>query len=181
MLFRSFGGGYYGSPLNAYGIDPTGCGAALGGSVSGDPRYPYGGTGTPYDALSCGATIAVPNPYTHKFDNLGAFRGPNQILLHMQLGYEVSQRVSMTLNLANIVNTCSGGTSEPWTQGASNKVCGYSLPGYAAPLPYGSFAPTSAGGIFNPGTTPQFQVQFPYQQNPTVQPFNAFLNVQIKL
>src|SRR5690348_4949480 len=40
-----FGGGYYGSPLNAYGIDPSGCSAALGGSVSGDPRYPYGGTG----------------------------------------------------------------------------------------------------------------------------------------
>ncbi|HET9342508.1 MAG TPA: carboxypeptidase regulatory-like domain-containing protein [Candidatus Eremiobacteraceae bacterium] len=176
-----FGGGYYGSPLNAYGVDPSGCGSALGGSVAGDPRYPYGGSGTPYDALTCGGTIAVPNPYTHKFDNLGAFRGPNQILLHAQISYEVSQRVTMSLNLANIVNQCSGGTSEPWTQGASNKVCGYTLPGYSAPLKYGAFASQSAGGIFNPGSSPQFQLQFPYQQNPTVQPFNAYLNVQIKL
>jgi len=87
----------------------------------------------------------------------------------------------MSLNLANIVNQCSGGTSEPWTQGASNKTCGYILPGWGAPLPYGGIAPNSAGGIFNPGSSFQQIVQFPYQQNPTVQPFNAFLNVQVKL
>ncbi|HEY7993394.1 MAG TPA: TonB-dependent receptor [Candidatus Eremiobacteraceae bacterium] len=176
-----FGGGYYGDPLTGVGVNPSSCVGLASGSVSGDPRYPYGGSGSPYDAESCGGTIAVPDPYTHKFDNLGAFRAPNQTLLHMQLGYEVSQRVTMTLNLANIINQCSGGTSEPWTQGASNKVCGYVLPGYNLGIPYGSYAPTSAGGVFNPGSTPQFQVQFPYQQNPTVAPFNAYLNVQIKL
>ncbi|HEY7995115.1 MAG TPA: hypothetical protein VID24_12960, partial [Candidatus Eremiobacteraceae bacterium] len=125
--------------------------------------------------------IAVPDPYTGKFDNLGAFRAPNQTLLHMQISYDVSQRVTMQLNLANIINQCSGGTAEPWTAGASNKTCGYVLPGYGAPLPYGSYAPKSAGGIFNPGVTPQQIVQFPYQQNPTIAPFNAFLGVQIKL
>ena len=176
-----FGGGYYGDPLTGSGIDPTSCTGTLAGGVSGDPRYPYGGTGNPYDAMTCGGTIAVPDPYTHKFDNLGAFRGPNQILLHTQLSYDVSQRVTMSLNLANIVNHCSGGTAEPWTNGATQHVCGYTLPGYGIPLSYGSFAPQSAGGIFNPGSTPQTEVQFPYQQNPTVQPFNAYLNVQIKL
>jgi len=89
--------------------------------------------------------------------------------------------MTMQVNLANLVNQCSGGTSEPWTAGASNKTCGYILPGWAAPLPYGASAPTSAGGIFNPGSNFQQIVQFPYQQNPTVQPFNAYLNVQIKL
>ncbi|HYK52063.1 MAG TPA: TonB-dependent receptor, partial [Candidatus Eremiobacteraceae bacterium] len=177
-----FGGGYYGDPLTGLGVDPSTCGALnASGSVAGDPRYPYGGTGNPYDALTCAGTLVVPDPYTHKFDNLGAFRGPNETLLHMQIGYDVSQRVTMTLNLANIVNTCSGGTSEPWTQGASSKVCGYTLPGYIGSVSYGSYAPQSAGGVFNPGSTPQFQLQYPYMQNPTVQPFNAYLNVQIKL
>jgi hypothetical protein len=62
----------------------------------------------------------------------------------------------------------------PWTQFANNKVCGYTLPGYGAPLAYGS-------NFYNPGSTFQPMLQFPYQENPTLAPSNAFLGVKIKL
>ncbi|HYK54286.1 MAG TPA: TonB-dependent receptor [Candidatus Eremiobacteraceae bacterium] len=184
--FQYFEGGYYGDPLTGFGINPASCTAALGGSVTGDPRYPFGGTGTPYDATSCGVggstglSIAVPDPYTGKFDNLGAFRSPNQLLAHLQVSYELSSRVTASANFVNLINQCSGGTAEPWTAGAGNKVCGYTLPGWS-PLNYGSWAPTSAGGVFNPGQTAQYIVRYPYMQNPTQPVFNAFFNVQVKL
>ena len=171
--FQFFEGGYYGDPLTGYGVNPATCGA-LAGSISGDPRYKFGGTGNPFDALTCTGRIPTPDPFTGQFDNLGAFRAPNQLLMHMQLSYDVSPRVALTLNLANIVNQCSGGTSMPWTHLASNKVCGYTLPGYGAPLTFGS-------NFFNPTSSFQPMVQYPYQENPTIQPFNAFLGVKVKL
>ncbi|HLJ84404.1 MAG TPA: TonB-dependent receptor, partial [Candidatus Eremiobacteraceae bacterium] len=172
--FQYFEGGYYGDPLTGTGVDPSTCTANLAGTVAGDPRYKYGGTGTPFDALSCTGLVPTPDPFTGNFDSLGAFRAPNQLLMHMQVSYDVSPRVALTLNLANIVNTCTGGTSEPWTRFANHNVCGYTLPGYGAPLPYGS-------NVYNPGSTFQPMVQYPYQENPTIQPFNAFLGVKIKL
>jgi hypothetical protein len=179
--FQFFEGGYYGDPLTGHGVNPATCGALAGGAIAGDPRYKYGGTGNPYDALTCTGTVPIPDPYTGNFDNLGAFRAPNQLLMHMQFSYDVSPRVALTLNLANLINACSGGTSMPWTKYANNKVCGYTLPGYGAPLPYGGVGPNTAGGIFNPGATFQPMLAFPYQENPTIQPFNAFLGLKIKL
>jgi hypothetical protein len=172
--FQYFEGSQYGDPLSGYGVDPSSCGGVLTSAISGDPRYPYGGTGSPFNALACSNDFAIPDPYTHAFDDLGAFRQPNQFLMHMQVSYDLSSRTSLVLNLANIINTCSGGTAAPWTQFANNKVCGYTLPGYAAPLPYGA-------NIYNPGATMQPMVEFPYQENPTIQPFNAYLDLRVKL
>jgi hypothetical protein len=182
--FQFFEGGYYGDPLTGYGFNPATCAPLAGGSIAGDPRYKFGGTGNPADALTCGSAatnpallptkIAVPDPVTGQFDNLGAFRAPNQLLMHMQISYDVSPRAALTLNLANIVDTCSGGTSMPWTRFANNKVCGYTLPGYGAPLSYGA-------NFYNPGSTFQPMVQYPYQENPTVGVFNAGLLLKIKL
>src|SRR5579872_5966140 len=185
-------GGDYGDPLSGYGVNPSTCNT-LAGSVSGDPRYPYGGTGTPYNALSCGsvnvtatnpATIAIPDPYTHVFDSLGAFHQPNQLLLHAQLSYQASPRISFAVNVANIINTCFGGSVEPWTVGAPKQSCagggsstgtgGYNLPGYSAPLKYGA-------NIYNPGSTFQPMVQFPYQPNPLLSPLQAVFAAKISL
>jgi hypothetical protein len=184
--FQYFQGVPYGAPLVSNGVNPATCGALTGGSIAGDPRYKYGGTGNPFDALTCGAaannpnnlptTVPVPDPYTGVFDNLGAFKSPNEIMMHMQIGYDVSPRVSLTLNLVNLVASCSGGSSEPWTHLANNKACSYTLPGYNAPLPYGA-------NFYNPGATFQPMLQYPYQENPisNAPPFNAFLGVKIKL
>jgi hypothetical protein len=174
--FQYFEGVPYGDPLTGYGVDPASCVALAGATIAGDPRYKFGGTGNPFDALTCTGRIPTPDPFTGNFDNLGAFKSPNEFMMHMQIGYDVSPRVALTLNLVNIVSSCSGGTSEPWTRLANNKACSYTLPGYNAPLPYGS-------NFYNPGSAFQPMVQYPYQENPisNAPPFNAFLGVKIKL
>ena len=62
----------------------------------------------------------------------------------------------------------------PWTRFANNKVCGYTLPGYGAPLTFGS-------NFYNPGATFQPMLQYPYQENPTIGVFNAGLTLKFKL
>jgi hypothetical protein len=93
----------------------------------------------------------------------------------------MSSRVTLTANLSNIINTCMGGTSMPWTKYANNKVCGYTLPGYGAPLAYGANIYNPSNANVDPTTSFQPMVQFPYQENPTLAPFNAFFGVAIKL
>ncbi|MDQ2817330.1 MAG: TonB-dependent receptor [Candidatus Eremiobacteraeota bacterium] len=171
--FQFFSGSLYGAPLQTSGVDPTSC-AALATPATGDPRYNYGAQGgSGYDATTCGGTLPIPNPSTSRFDNLGAFHNPNQFLGHLQLTYDASTRVRLKLNMTNIINTCFGGDKEPWTLN-SNKVCGYGLPGYA-PLP-------SVGNVYNPGSTFQPVVQYPYMADYTGNnPFNVFFDVQLKL
>jgi len=178
--FQYFSGGYYGAPFVTPGIDPaSGCAPLPAGTAAADPRYPYGSAaGAPYDATTCPGTLGagIPNPFTGKFDNLGAFRQPNQFLMHMQVSYEASPRITLTANLANIVNRCFGGDTEPWTRFADNRVCAYNLPFNAV----GVYLPT--GNSYNPGSAFQPQAQFPYQQYYTgMQPFNAYLDVKVKL
>jgi len=177
-------GSFYGDPLSGYGVNPADCPAGLTSSVSGDPRYPYGGTGTPFNATQCSGTIAIPDPYTHVFDSIGAFRQPNELLLHAQLSYVASPRVSFTMNVANIINSCFGGSVEPWTKNAPKASCaggtagngagGYNQPGYNAPLPYGA-------NIYNPGSSFQPLVEFPYQPNPLLSPVEAVFTAKINL
>ena len=182
--FQFLAGSYYGDPLSGYGVNPADCPAGLTSPIAGDPRYPYGGTGLPFDATQCTGTIAIPDPYTHVFDSIGAFRQPNQFLMHAQLSYAASPRVSFTLNVANIVNSCFGGSVEPWTKDAPKATCGggtagngaggYNQPGYNAPLPYGA-------NIYNPGSTFQPMVEFPYQPNPLISPLEAVFTAKISL
>jgi hypothetical protein len=53
-------------------------------------------------------------------------------------------------------------------------VCNYTLPGYGTPLTFGS-------NFYNPGSSFQSEVQYPYQENPTVGIFNAGLSLKVKL
>ncbi len=166
----------YGDPLSGYGIDPSSCTGTLASPVAGDPRYPYGGTGSAFDAMSCGNTVAAPDPFTHVFDSMGAFRGPSQFLMHMQVSYNATSRTTFTVNMANIINTCFGGTREPWSQYQSRVTCGqlaYVLPGYA-PLSYGA-------NIYNPGVTFQPVVKYPYQANPNASPFEMVFSAKFSL
>jgi hypothetical protein len=176
-------GGKYGSPVQGQGIDPaSGCGV-LAGSISGDPRYPYGAPGgAPYDAQFCGSNgttgaIVTPNLFTGKFDNFGAFTEPSQITANMQISYDVSPKVSISLIATNIFNRCFGGSKEPWNQ--NNQVgCWYTSGIYA-------------GNFYNPGDPMQLAFKYPYQ--PTfgnvfqqayggqANPFNLFINATVKI
>ncbi|TAM88581.1 hypothetical protein EPN42_09150 [bacterium] len=174
----------YGAPENTAGVDPlAGC-AALAATGT-DPRNPYSsGSGSLYDAMSCNSTLPIPDQYTGAFDNLGAFTAPSQLIGNLQISYEASPRVTFQLTLANIVSSCFGGSSEAWTQGAGKNVCTYGVLGQGAISP--------VGNVYNPGAQIQPYVQYPYLRQfgtfnagsggaTPVQPFNAFLDVKVKL
>jgi hypothetical protein len=172
------GGQKYGAPETTNGFDPGTCAANLGALAPGDPRYPFGGTGNAADATSCAGSLVIPDTYTGKFDAIGAFTEPSELNVHLGITYEATQRVLYTLNLANIVNTCFGGTKEPWVSGNS-KYCNYGSNAYFIP-PVGNF--------YNPTTTIQQYVKYPYWPNATgdngintiPQPFSATFAMQIK-
>jgi hypothetical protein len=178
-----FSGNYYGAPLVSSGIDPAlGCSPLTSGSVAGDPRYPYGAAGgAPYDATTCnglltnaGGQESIPNPYTGKFDAMGAFLSPNQLLAGMQLSYAATSRVTLQLNLTNLISTCFGGTKQAWTVYADRRACGYGVSGYGLL--------NNVGNLYNPGSTFQPIVQYPYMPSfSTTSPFGAYLDVQLKL
>ena len=181
-------GARYGSPESNLGVDPATC-AALAGSNSGnDPRYNLNGSGwggqsgvAGYDAMSCTGTIPIPNVLSKHFDAMGEFVQPTQLVANLQLSYEVSPKVTLVGTFANLVNTCFGGSKEPWNVDNRN-VCSYGLV-------YGGLV-NPVGNVFNPGATIQPGVAYPYQAalgavnvngNSTKTPFNFYLDARIKL
>ncbi len=160
------GGQRYGAPASTEGIAPDTCTAGLaGGLIAGDGRYQYGAPGgAPFDSTSCGTLgQGIPDTYTGKFDTIGAFVEPSQLLFHTQLTYEVSKQLSFIANFSNIVNTCFGGTKTGFTV---PNACGYSLVANGA---YGGI-----GNVYNPGDVIQPYVQHPYVPVYSGYPNNAF-------
>jgi hypothetical protein len=167
------------------GIDPAaGCGG-LAGSPGGDPRYPFGAKGgSPYDSHSCASDgLAIPDPYTGQFDALGSFREPAQLVGHLRLSYDVSPKISLTLTLANLLQTCFGGQTTGFTYLQTNNVCLYTN------LNGGPSSPP-VGNAYNPRDNVQTFLRYPYepyfgvyndQSSSLTQPFNAFFNVKVKI
>ncbi len=167
------GGNRYGVPLSTPGIDPSACTGGLGGSPAGDPRYPYGAPGgAPYDQTTCGSSFAIPNPYTGRFDNVGAFVSPNQLLLHTQISYDVNKRITLVGNFANIVNRCWGGTKVPFSV---NHACNYTAT-------YGAGSgPQPIGNQYNPGNVIQPFLRSPYDPTFPGYPFSMYFEARIKI
>ncbi|HTD36517.1 MAG TPA: TonB-dependent receptor, partial [Candidatus Limnocylindrales bacterium] len=180
------GGVRYGVPLGNQGVDPRFCTATLAGTTVNDPRYPYGAPGgAPFDAGNCGITTgaplvdAIPNIYTGRFDNIGAFAAPNNIQLHTQITWDVNKRVTLVGNFANIVNRCFGGTKVPWQ---INQACGYTITyGTAGAASNGLGTPTAVGNAFNPGDNPQPFLRAPYNPLFAGFPFNMYFEARIKI
>jgi hypothetical protein len=87
-----------------------------------------------------------------------------------QISYDLSSRTSARLTLANILQSCFGGSQEPWTGGRPQ--CGYDVvQGHIPPV----------GNIYNPGDTIQRLVQYPYGNILTATPFNMYLALDFKL
>jgi len=179
--FQYHSGGRYGAPLQSQGVNPaadpllgsTGC-ATIAGSTTGDPRYPFGsGGGSPYDAATCGGNLLIPNPFSGAFDQPGAYIQPTQLSMHLQLTYEATSRLTLVGSVLNLINTCTGGSSAPWTAGSTNKVCAYGLPGYG-PIPY-------VGNFYNPTDSIQQIVKYPYMQEYGITPTNYGLEAKISL
>ncbi len=125
-------GATYGTPADFHGFDPRTCSAnqSSEGITGANPLAP--------DYTSCGHAVVgangstpgylwIPNPYTGTFDTFGQFRQPWQFNMGMQLQYDVSPRTTANIMVVNLVNSCFGGSSEPWTKAypPNSQVCGY--------------------------------------------------------
>jgi hypothetical protein len=143
-------GSDYGSPLSAEGYDPA--------------------------AYTSGAQIIVPDPYTGKFDNMGAFSQPWRLTTNVQLGYELSSRVHATLTLTGLTDNCVQ-RGYVWDRAG---FCAYST------LPFG--APFSVNGSPNGASPNNYLYPYTEQQGNnnttfvgTRIPFQAYLNFQVKI
>jgi TonB-dependent receptor-like protein/carboxypeptidase family protein len=185
------GGNRYGVPLSWQGIAPDTCTGGLGSAIAGDPRYPYGAPGgSPYDQTTCGNTVtaasgqpglvgaplAIPEPFTNRFDGVGAFVAPNQLLLHTQITYDVNKRLTLVGNFANIVNRCWGGTKVPF---AVNHACNYGATPGTIGVNGGSTQPV--GNQYNPGNALQPLAATPYFPTFPGYPFNMYFEARLKL
>jgi hypothetical protein len=130
-------GGFYGSPVDVNGVDPRSCqlNSAATGITKVSPKtnplqcnYLY--------ALAPGegplGYLYIPDPQTgtFAFDNM---QQPSSIVGNLQLTYDVSPKIRLTVLGANLFHECFGGSSEPWT-GAyppNYVVCGYAPAGGA--------------------------------------------------
>jgi hypothetical protein len=137
----------------------------------------------------------IPDPFTGQFDNVGAFTAPNEFMLNFQATYDVSPRITLTAVLANIVNTCWGGTTEAWTS-TDHNVCSYQVVAGGLVPPVGNaFNPpgsTSSTNGKNAATRIQNFLRFPYEpnlgpflvsglNNSIKMPFQAYFMANIKL
>src|SRR5579872_2799993 len=116
----------YGSPTDVIGIDPRTC-RTNSEAIPGAPDP----TQADYTSCRFAATISgnmyIPNPETGSFDTFGQFRQPWQFNMGMQLSYDINPKVTANISVANLVNRCFGGSSEPWTKAypPDKNVCGY--------------------------------------------------------
>ena len=184
--FQFVAGNRYGAPLTTPGIDPAAGCKALPGSTTGDPRYPYGAAGgAPFNAdhARCAAALSIPDPYTGQFDGIGAFREPAQLLGHLQLQYQLSPRVTASVTLANLLQTCFGGQHTAFTYFWSNSTCLYTnlIGGPSTP---------PVGNAYNPGANVQTFLRYPYepyfgtyndQTSSLMEPFNAYFSLRISI
>ncbi|HKU81712.1 MAG TPA: TonB-dependent receptor, partial [Candidatus Tumulicola sp.] len=183
-------GNTYGSPLAIVGLDPRDCFNNQANTIASQRGTPTGGYANyQYCTASSFAPsgyLAIPNPTSGAFDGLAAYREPWQLNLGMQFGYDVTPRIHLTATLANVVNTCFGGTQASWQQAykPNSIVCAYAPDGYyylgsqpGAGFFYGANPHDPANG------TAGYPAVFnqPYQPLYGALPFQVFFNAQIKL
>jgi hypothetical protein len=119
----------------------------------------------------CGALAGgIPNQSTGTFDGIGAFAAPSQILLNFQLSYEATKNFTLTANFANIVNTCFGGSKEPFTVPGA---CGYSVSAFGFE--------GATGNVYNPGNVIQPALAKAYNPVYSNQPFNVFVSGNFRI
>jgi hypothetical protein len=130
-------GAKYGSPLSYPGYIPnpaTPC-AAKAGTQGANGLFAA-------DPYTCGSGyLLIPDAFTGKFDNLGAFDEPQRLTLNFAASYQASKSVKFSLAVTGLVDTCFQ-RGYAWDD---RHVCVYSeLPSGGAGLgPSGNFIPIS--------------------------------------
>jgi hypothetical protein len=190
-------GAPYGNPTSVTGIDPRSC-TANSRNMTNSP-ISNKKTGNPYQAdyTTCGLAFTqngtsagelfIPDPATGSFDTFGAFRQPSQVNLSMNLSYQITPRIKITAVLANLLNACFGGSSEPWSaQYPPNSYsCGYIANSYYISNYYNGTSPNDRGAN-NAALNPAFRSEYipAYADANTFVlpgPFNMFVQATIRL
>ncbi|MGC1381014.1 MAG: TonB-dependent receptor [Candidatus Baltobacteraceae bacterium] len=159
-------GANYGSPLVWPGYVPQSC-----------SKLPSLTPLTPGKSCPGGAAGAVflPNPYSGNFDNLGAFVQPSELTLNLQTSYQLSSRLTLTVQAVNLYNQCFQ-RGYAWDNSVT---CVYSN------LPSNILAP--AGNFVK---NPPAQLRYPYGTFYNItevgissvrQPFGFFADLSIKI
>jgi hypothetical protein len=126
-------GATYGTPADFQGLDPRTCTANQASEGIAGAANPLTADYTSCSHAAVGSSgtnpgyLWIPNPYTGTFDTFGQFRQPWQFNLGLQLQYQVSPKITANISAVNLVNSCFGGSSEPWTKvyPPNGVVCGY--------------------------------------------------------
>jgi hypothetical protein len=124
-------GGFYGSPLDFNGEDPRTC--MLNSAGTGITKVSPKTNPLQCNYLSITAPglsplgyFYIPDPQTGSFafDN---YEQPSLIVGNLQVSYDVSPQIKITVLAANLFHTCFGGSKEPWTAAnpPSTFICGY--------------------------------------------------------
>ena len=149
----------YGSPLAISGEDPRTCSqnqsAIPSAANPGLPNFMSCG-----QALVNGGTLAIPNPLTGKFDAIGQYQQPWELLTNVAATYDVTPRIELQFTAANVYNTCFGGSRTPWSAmfPANHIYCAYNNNGFYVSNFYNG---TSPNDIAANGSLP-----FPFQLMP---------------
>jgi hypothetical protein len=168
----------YGAPTEIAGINPSSC-------LANQNRINPGSNLADYQ--TCSSSIAIPNPYTGQFDGLGQYRNPWELNLGAQIGYDISTRIHASVLLANIFNTCFGGSAEPWTAAyAPNSViCSY--------VPNSTYIGNQPGAGYFYGSNPHsalngtagypklFNQAYAPAPNQIAAPFQVYFQANVKL
>ena len=194
--FQLNSGTYEGYPTDVQGLDPRACGSNQGTSTRNGVPIVAGSQNA--DFFSCGPSpfvqgygyLAIPNPYSGSFDQIGAYQDPWQLNVGAQIRYDVSPKVNVTLTMANIYNHCFGGASTAWSKAfkPNNFVCGYGVYNTF----YGQqFVGTQPGAGWFYGNSPSDPANgtvampnaynYPFHPLDGALPFQAYLQVNIKL
>lgn len=159
-------GAPYGSPLVWPGYVPQSCSK----EPSSTPLTP--GVSCPGGAAGA---VFLPDPYSGRFDNLGAFVEPAELTANLQASYDVTPRMTLTVQTVNLYNQCFQ-RGYAWDNSVT---CVYSS------LPSNILAPS---GNFVKNPPPQLRYPYGTFFNVTEvgissvrQPFGFFADLSIKI
>lgn len=122
-----------------------------------------------------GQLLFIPDKFTGKFDNLGDLRDPARISLNIGTSYDITDHVTATLTLSNLIDHCFQ-RGYPWDNGST---CIYAQLASNLLPPAGNFV-----------ANPPKQLAFPYGswynnieigQSGQQSPLEAALEVQVKI
>ncbi len=124
-------GSFYGSPLDIQGYDPRSCSLNSAGSGITKLSPKTNPLQCNYlDARNIGQNgyLYIPDPQTGVFSAMGSYENPSLIAGNLQIAYDLSPSIKLTLLGSGLFRSCFGGSSEPWTAAnpPSPAVCGYS-------------------------------------------------------